>query len=74
VRYEDGFVAYLNGMEVASRNAPGSPQWNSPAAGDRAIGAAAVVESIDITAFKGLLVVGSNVLAVQVLNSAGEQP
>ena len=31
MRYDDGFVAYLNGQVVASRNAPGSPQWNSSA-------------------------------------------
>ena len=74
VRYEDGFIAYVNGMEVARRNAPGSPQWNSPAAGDRAIGAAVVMENIDITAFKGVLVTGSNVFAVQVLNSAAGSP
>src|SRR5439155_24891266 len=29
--YDDGFVAYLNGQEVARRNAPASPQWNSAA-------------------------------------------
>jgi len=70
VRFEDGFIAYLNGMKVASRNAPASPDWNSTASSDRAVSAAVVVESIDLTAFKGLLVAGSNVLAVQVLNSA----
>jgi len=31
LRYEDGFVAYLNGWEVARRNAPAKPQWNSTA-------------------------------------------
>src|SRR6185436_2560258 len=31
VRYDDGFIAYLNGQKVVERNAPASPQWNSTA-------------------------------------------
>jgi hypothetical protein len=31
LRYEDGFIAYLNGWEVARRNAPAKAQWNSTA-------------------------------------------
>ena len=31
LRYEDGFIAYLNGWEVARRNAPAKAQWNSAA-------------------------------------------
>ena len=31
MRYEDGFIAYLNGWEVARRNAPAKAQWNSTA-------------------------------------------
>jgi hypothetical protein len=31
LRYEDGFIAYLNGWEVARRNAPARAQWNSAA-------------------------------------------
>src|SRR5690606_12489167 len=27
--YDDGFVAYLNGQQVASSFAPATPQWNS---------------------------------------------
>lgn len=34
MQYDDGFVAYLNGVEVARRNAPASPQWNSTATAD----------------------------------------
>jgi len=29
MRYDDGFVAYLNGTEVLRRNAPPAPAWNS---------------------------------------------
>ena len=31
LRYKDGFIAWLNGTEVARRNAPATPQWNSTA-------------------------------------------
>ena len=31
MRYDDGFVAYLNGAEVVRRNAPALPLWNSVA-------------------------------------------
>ena len=31
LRYDDGFIAYLNGREVARRNAPLEPRWNSTA-------------------------------------------
>ncbi len=33
VRYDDGFRAYLNGVEVADRNVPVEATWNSEAAG-----------------------------------------
>ncbi|MBN2474267.1 MAG: CotH kinase family protein [Pirellulales bacterium] len=31
MKYDDGFVAYLNGTEVVRRNAPISPSWDSTA-------------------------------------------
>ena len=72
VRYDDGFVAYIDGVEVARRNAPASPTWNSAAASDRSMGDAQVLENIDITANVGLLANGSHVLAIHALNdSAG---
>src|SRR5262245_64060955 len=32
MRFDDGFVAYLNGKEVARRDAPAELRWNSQAA------------------------------------------
>ena len=32
-RYDDGFVAYIDGVKVAEANAPASPVWNSAATG-----------------------------------------
>jgi hypothetical protein len=71
MRYDDGFVAYLNGVKVAAANAPASPQWNSGATASVTDGAAVVPVSFDITAFKGSLKVGANILAIQGLNQAG---
>jgi hypothetical protein len=68
VRYDDGFVAYLNGTEVARRNAPGGLAFDSTATADRALTNATVQESIDLSANIPLLLHGTNLLAVQMLN------
>ena len=68
--YADGFVAYLNGTEVARRNAPAGLSFNSAATAKRTVGEAVTTETIDITAFTSLLVQGTNVLAIQGLNDA----
>ena len=44
LRYDDGFIAYLNGHEVARRNAPEKPQWNSKATAAHGSGAPVVLE------------------------------
>ncbi len=68
VKYDDAYVAYLNGTEVARKNITGAPIWNV-GAGNHANADAVAYEDVDITAFKDLLVVGNNVLAIQVVNS-----
>ena len=68
MKYEDGFVAYLNAQEIARRNEPASLQWNSAAKSDRPIEDASVFESINILGFKGVLQSGRNVLAIHGLN------
>jgi len=68
VKYDDGFVAYLNGTEVARRYAPASLSWNSAATGERTNQQSMVEEVIDISAYVNTLVVGNNVLAFQGLN------
>jgi len=70
VRYEDGFIAYLNGEQIASRNAPASPTWNSTAVTDRSKSAAVSQEEIPYLLPEDLLIEGNNVLAFQGLNSA----
>lgn len=68
IRYNDGFVAYLNGQLVATRNAPATPQWNSAATVGRSDVETLVPEEINIPNSPGLLVVGENVLAVHGMN------
>ncbi|HXJ55797.1 MAG TPA: lamin tail domain-containing protein [Verrucomicrobiae bacterium] len=70
VRYEDGFVAYLNGHEVARRNAPAAPVWNSSAAANRPNREALEYETIDLGDGLTNLVMGANVLSIQGLNES----
>ena len=68
MRYDDGFVAFINGVEVARRNAPANPAFNSTATGDRSRDEIFVTESIDISDHLGSLFTGTNVLAIHGLN------
>ncbi len=68
-RCDDGFVAYLNGKEVARSNFAGTPAWDSHA--DSAVEANGqdFDEVIDISANIGELKAGANVLAIHAMNS-----
>jgi hypothetical protein len=70
MRYADGFVAYLNGTEVARSNAPASVAYNSAATATRTASDALNPVNFNITASKGLIETGSNVLAIHGLNNA----
>ncbi len=70
VRYDDGFIAYLNGAEVARRNFTGEPQWNSTASGTNDDGAAVAQATVDISEHAGLLWEGANLLAIHGLNAS----
>jgi len=72
MKYDDGFVAYLNGREIARGNAPASLNWRSTAAGSRDDGAAAQWEPFDISAFRRLFRQGANVLAIHGLNRSAD--
>jgi len=72
MKYDDGFVAYLNGTEVARRNADNPLSWNTAASAERPNGQAVLFEDIDISAFLDQLVVGTNVLAIHGLNIAAD--
>ena len=59
MQYDAGFVAYLNGQEVARRNAPTAagvpPAFNAAATAERSNSEALAAETIDLTQFKNLL-------------------
>ncbi len=69
MQYDDGFVAYLNGVEVARRNAPSSIAWNSRSTIPRANIEAITAEPFQLTRFPSALRNGKNVLAIQGLNT-----
>ena len=70
MKYEDGFVAYINGIPVASGNAPDAPAYNSAAIEPRSAVDATLYESFDLTDRRGLFVQGQNVLEIHALNAA----
>ncbi|MDT8300249.1 MAG: CotH kinase family protein [Sedimentisphaerales bacterium] len=70
IRYDDGFIAYINGIEVARRNFTGTPQWNSGADVAHSDSEAVNFESINISAFLETLQTNNNILAIQGLNSS----
>jgi hypothetical protein len=75
MRYDDGFVTWLNGIEIARRNAPAGavPALNARATAARTGSAAFRTEIIDVSRYAALLTPGTNVLAIQGLNaSAGD--
>ncbi|MGI9455523.1 MAG: lamin tail domain-containing protein, partial [Aeoliella sp.] len=67
IRYDDGFVAYLNGTEVfrSPNVASISPPSSASAGGHEA---SSVADVFDITPFEDLLVDGENVLAIHGIN------
>jgi len=71
MKFEDGFVAYLNGIPVASFNANDSENmsWNEGAAATREDSTAQVFEDFDITDHIGALRTGNNMLAIHGLNT-----
>jgi hypothetical protein len=68
VKSDDGFAAYLNGILVASRNAPESPLWNSTATAAHPDADSAQFEDYTLGELRDLVVTGTNVLAIQGLN------
>ena len=68
MRYDDGFVAYLNGVKIAEANAPASPAWNSGAPNNSSDSAAVVYQEFAVNNGINELVNGNNILAIHGLN------
>ncbi len=72
LRYDDGFVAYLNGQEVLSVNAAETNGWNAAATARHPDNAAATFEEFTLNDARGALVAGENLLAIQGLNISAD--
>ncbi len=70
LKFDDGFVAYLNGVEVARALAPESLTWDAAATASHDDSAALAGVDYDLTSFLSLLRSGENLLALQGLNSS----
>ncbi len=70
VRFDDGFIAYINGVEVARANAPNKLGFDSVAESDRGAEVAAIVKHFDLRPFESLIEPGENFLAIHALNDS----
>ncbi len=68
VRYDDGFIAYLNGVEIQRALFDGVPAWNSGASSNHSDIDAIGFQDFDASQFWGLLTPGENLLAIHALN------
>lgn len=68
IKSDDGYVVYLNGTRVASRNAPGLLNGTAAATAETSDNAVLAGDRVNLTTFLPQLVAGNNVLAVQGLN------
>ena len=68
MRYDDGFAAFLNGIPLASANAPGNLIWNSFASGAHDDAQAILFETFDVSGSLEHLREGANLLAIHGLN------
>ncbi|MFT5857781.1 MAG: hypothetical protein ACI8XO_005043, partial [Verrucomicrobiales bacterium] len=74
MRYDDGFVVWLNGTEIARKNAPLELLWNSQAATTHPDQDAVIYERLLLSGQQNLLRVGKNVLAIRGLNRPSTSP
>lgn len=73
VNYNDAFVAYVNGVEVARRNAPsGELSWDAKAVTSRSQQATLFAEEIDLMQSQVPLNTGENILAIHGMNAGIE--
>ena len=68
MKYDDGFIAYFNGVRVAAANAPAQPGPASAASSNNSDSRALQFEQFDLSSFLPLLKPGANMLAIHGLN------
>ncbi|HAD36747.1 MAG TPA: hypothetical protein DCF72_07380 [Gammaproteobacteria bacterium] len=66
--YDDGFVAYLNGVKVAHANAPDTLAWNSKATTGHTDSEAVEYQAFSLSKHIRRLKKGKNILAIHGLN------
>ena len=76
VQSDDGFVAYLNGIEVAAQNkpVPNDFTWESNAVAEQPDATAVTFREINLTNQIQRLRAGTNLLAVQAMNDTYDSP
>jgi hypothetical protein len=74
LRYDDGFVAYLNGQLVVSANAADTNAWNAAATARHADAEALTFVEFNVDDGRSALVPGINLLAIQGLNVSAANP
>ncbi len=69
MKIDDGFVAYLNGTQVAMARAPSPAAWNASATGS-VLDSTTIANYVDydLSAFKSLVRNGTNILAIHGMN------
>ena len=73
LKYDNGFIAYLNGVKVAEENVPANPGWFATAPSNTPRDTQAIVPvDFDLSPHVGLLVDGPNVLAIHGLNNISD--
>jgi ankyrin repeat protein len=70
MKCDDGFVAYINGHEVAHLNAPEVAEWDSVATGSGNDQASMQFSAYDISDHKDKLRKGENILAIHGMNNS----
>ena len=69
--YDDGYIAYINGVEVSSKNPPSPVAHDEPTpSSSHEACCSCRPEQIDLTEFIGILETGTNVFAVQGHNAS----
>lgn len=70
LRYDDGFVVYLNGTQMGAANFVGTPQWDSETYVNHESLADEFDLVLDLSEYVDLLVEGDNLLAIHALNGS----
>jgi hypothetical protein len=70
MKFDDGYIAYLNGVKIDERNAPITPAWDSSATTAGQEATVDTYEVFDVSSSVSELVAGTNVLAIHGMNGS----